>query len=359
MGLNPLQPELKQKNQNYKIQGRSPNQIQHKWAPSPKPNSATNRVGSACLGEAGTRTCVKLYPSVRHTSLPLTDTASPRRRDSQRYPSFAKTPKPSSLRRKNNSLPRASAVALTSPPASCNGGLHRTNRKLLPHLEERLLDHKSPKPTISFSRFSKVPPISTPKKIPNTSTFDSQGCILLDHEGSEPSREVTTVPSISVVTVNTPTDSFTENVHVSSTPLETAQVTLVTAVTDEKEPPPSTVMSVTPNEEICEQFDVAEPFVGNVDHVVNNSNSSPSFVPFAHNNLFAVLDSADANDPSSVPPAMELVISNSPIPFTFASHDTSPAPQDPPLNPSQRFKEMEWFTVTGKEKRSRGGGPHR
>ncbi|KAL0720830.1 hypothetical protein Bca4012_035429 [Brassica carinata] len=204
----------------------------------------------------------------------------------------------------------------------------------------------------------KVPHISTPKKIPNTSTFDSQGCILLDHEGSclttnenlengEPSREVTTVPSISVVTVNTPTDSFTENAHVSSTPLETAQVTLVTAVTDEKEPPPSTVMSVTPNEEICEQFDVAEPvdystqsapptpealsgkFVGNVDHVVNNSNSSPSFVPFAHNNLFAVLDSADANDPSSVPPAIELVISNSPIPFTFASHDTSPAPQDP------------------------------
>uniref|UniRef100_M4D3F0 Uncharacterized protein n=1 Tax=Brassica campestris TaxID=3711 RepID=M4D3F0_BRACM len=140
-----------------------------------------------------------------------------------------------------------------------------------------------------------------------------------------------------------------------------------------------------------EQLDVAEPvdsstqsvpptpeapsgkFVGNVDIVVDNSNSSPSSVPFVHDNLFAVLDSADASEPSSVPPAKELVFSNSPLPFTFASHDTSPIhPRDPfvddestlrsrggrPLKPSQRLKEMEWFTVTGKGKRGRGRGPH-
>ncbi|KAH0900440.1 hypothetical protein HID58_039943 [Brassica napus] len=247
-------------------------------------------------------------------------------------------------------------------------------------------------------------------------SFDSQGCILLDHEGSglpinenseieEPSREVTTVPSASVVAVNTPTGSFTEKVHVSCTPSEIVQVTHVTAVTDEKELPPPTVVSVSPNDETCKQLDVsvspndetckqldvAEPvdsstqsvpptpeapsgkFVGNVDIVVDNSNSSPSSVPFVHDNLFAVLDSADASEPSSVPPAKELVFSNSPLPFTFASHDTSPThPRDPfvddestlrsrggrPLKPSQRLKEMEWFTVTGKGKRGRGRGPH-
>ncbi|WZZ85063.1 hypothetical protein YC2023_113642 [Brassica napus] len=146
-------------------------------------------------------------------------------------------------------------------------------------------------------------------------------------------------------------------------------------------------VSVSPNDETCKQLDVAEPvdsstqsvpptpeapsgkFVGNVDIVVDNSNSSPSSVPFVHDNLFAVLDSADASEPSSVPPAKELVFSNSPLPFTFASHDTSPThPRDPfvddestlrsrggrPLKPSQRLKEMEWFTVTGKGKRGRG-----
>ncbi|KAH0849019.1 hypothetical protein HID58_090459, partial [Brassica napus] len=161
-------------------------------------------------------------------------------------------------------------------------------------------------------------------------SFDSQGCILLDHEGSglpinenseieEPSREVTTVPSASVVAVNTPTGSFTEKVHVSCTPSEIVQVTHVTAVTDEKELPPPTVVSVSPNDETCKQLDVsvspndetckqldvAEPvdsstqsvpptpeapsgkFVGNVDIVVDNSNSSPSSVPFVHDNLFA------------------------------------------------------------------------
>ncbi|KAF8065680.1 hypothetical protein N665_1165s0009 [Sinapis alba] len=265
------------------------------------------------------------------------------------------------------------------------------------------LGHKAPRclglPPVPIS---KVPQISTPKENPGSSSFDSQGCILLDHEGSglatnenseigEPSREVTTVTSTSVVTVNTPTDPLTEKVHVSCTSLETAQVTHVTVATDEKELPPSTEMSVSPNEEICEKLDVTEPvdsstqsapptpeapsgkFVENVDIVVDNSNSSPSFVPFAHDNLFAVLDNV-ANEPSSVPPAMELAISNSPLPFTFASHDSSPIhPRDPfvddestlksrggrPLKPSQRLKEMEWFTVTGKEKRGRGRGPRR
>uniref|UniRef100_M4EUW1 DUF4283 domain-containing protein n=1 Tax=Brassica campestris TaxID=3711 RepID=M4EUW1_BRACM len=262
---------------------------------------------------------------------------------------------------------------------------------------------------------TKSAPLESQEK-PDTLSFDSQGCILLDHEGSglpinenseieEPSREVTTVPSASVVAVNTPTGSFTEKVHVSCTPSETVQVTHVTAVTDEKELPPPTVVSVSPNDETCKQLDVsvspndetckqldvAEPvdsstqsvpptpeapsgkFVGNVDIVVDNSNSSPSSVPFVHDNLFAVLDSADASEPSSVPPAKELVFSNSPLPFTFASHDTSPIhPRDPfvddestlrsrggrPLKPSQRLKEMEWFTVTGKGKRGRGRGPH-
>ena len=262
---------------------------------------------------------------------------------------------------------------------------------------------------------TKSAPLESQEK-PDTLSFDSQGCILLDHEGSglpinenseieEPSREVTTVPSASVVAVNTPTGSFTEKVHVSCTPSEIVQVTHVTAVTDEKELPPPTVVSVSPNDETCKQLDVsvspndetckqldvAEPvdsstqsvpptpeapsgkFVGNVDIVVDNSNSSPSSVPFVHDNLFAVLDSADASEPSSVPPAKELVFSNSPLPFTFASHDTSPThPRDPfvddestlrsrggrPLKPSQRLKEMEWFTVTGKGKRGRGRGPH-
>ncbi|CAF1987367.1 hypothetical protein YC2023_084364 [Brassica napus] len=227
-------------------------------------------------------------------------------------------------------------------------------------------------------------------------------CILLDHEGSglpinenseigEPSREVTTVPSASVVAVNTPTGSFTEKVHVSCTPSETVQGTHVTAVTDEKELPPSTVVFVSLNDETCEQLDVAEPvdsstqsapptpkapsgkFVGNVDIVFDNSNSSPSSVPFVHDNLFAMLDSADDSEPSSVPLAKELVFSNSPLPFTFASNDTSPTHlRDPfvddestlrsrggrPLKPSQRLKEMEWFTVTRKGKRGRGRGPH-
>ncbi|WZZ42336.1 hypothetical protein YC2023_038595 [Brassica napus] len=264
--------------------------------------------------------------------------------------------------------------------------------------------HKSLKAT-------KSAPLESQEKT-DALSFDSQGCILLDHEGSglpinenseieEPSREVTTVPSASVVAVNTPTGSFTEKVHVSCTPSEIVQVTHVTAVTDEKELPPPTVVSVSPNDETCKQLDVsvspndetckqldvAEPvdsstqsvpptpeapsgkFVGNVDIVVDNSNSSPSSVPFVHDNLFAVLDSADASEPSSVPPAKELVFSNSPLPFTFASHDTSPThPRDPfvddestlrsrggrPLKPSQRLKEMEWFTVTGKGKRGRG-----
>uniref|UniRef100_M4EUL8 Uncharacterized protein n=1 Tax=Brassica campestris TaxID=3711 RepID=M4EUL8_BRACM len=292
---------------------------------------------------------------------------------------------------------------------------------------------------------------------------------------SSVTAKVPLVPSASVVAVNTPTGSFTEKVHVSCTPSETVQVTHVTAVTDEKELPPPTVVSVSPNDETCKQLDVsvspndetckqldvsvspndetckqldvsvspndetckqldvsvspndetckqldvsvspndetckqldvsvspndetckqldvAEPvdsstqsvpptpeapsgkFVGNVDIVVDNSNSSPSSVPFVHDNLFAVLDSADASEPSSVPPAKELVFSNSPLPFTFASHDTSPIhPRDPfvddestlrsrggrPLKPSQRLKEMEWFTVTGKGKRGRGRGPH-
>ncbi|WZZ83577.1 hypothetical protein YC2023_104149 [Brassica napus] len=268
--------------------------------------------------------------------------------------------------------------------------------------------HKSLKAT-------KSAPLESQEKT-DALSFDSQGCILLDHEGSglpinenseieEPSREVTTVPSASVVAVNTPTGSFTEKVHVSCTPSEIVQVTHVTAVTDEKELPPPTVVSVSPNDETCKQLDVsvspndetckqldvAEPvdsstqsvpptpeapsgkFVGNVDIVVDNSNSSPSSVPFVHDNLFAVLDSADASEPSSVPPAKELVFSNSPLPFTFASHDTSPThPRDPfvddestlrsrggrPLKPSQRLKEMEWFTVTGKGKRGRGRGPH-
>ncbi|CDY24743.1 BnaA06g33760D [Brassica napus] len=208
---------------------------------------------------------------------------------------------------------------------------------------------------------------------------------------SSVTAKVPLVPSASVVAVNTPTGSFTEKVHVSCTPSEIVQVTHVTAVTDEKELPPPTVVSVSPNDETCKQLDVAEPvdsstqsvpptpeapsgkFVGNVDIVVDNSNSSPSSVPFVHDNLFAVLDSADASEPSSVPPAKELVFSNSPLPFTFASHDTSPThPRDPfvddestlrsrggrPLKPSQRLKEMEWFTVTGKGKRGRGRGPH-
>ena len=75
------------------------------------------------------------------------------------------------------------------------------------------------------------------------------------------------------------------------------------------------------------------------------------------------MDSADANEPLGVPPAMELVISKSPLPFTSASHGSSlTQPQDPfvadestlrsrggrPLKPSQRLKEMEWFTIAGK-----------
>ncbi|CAF1936627.1 unnamed protein product [Brassica napus] len=129
---------------------------------------------------------------------------------------------------------------------------------------------------------------------------------------SSVTAKVPLVPSASVVAVNTPTGSFTEKVHVSCTPSEIVQVTHVTAVTDEKELPPPTVVSVSPNDETCKQLDVsvspndetckqldvAEPvdsstqsvpptpeapsgkFVGNVDIVVDNSNSSPPSVPF-------------------------------------------------------------------------------
>ncbi|KAH0868964.1 hypothetical protein HID58_075986 [Brassica napus] len=177
-------------------------------------------------------------------------------------------------------------------------------------------------------------------------------CILLDHEGSglpinenseigEPSREVTTVPSASVVAVNTPTGSFTEKVHVSCTPSETVQGTHVTAVTDEKELPPSTVVFVSLNDETCEQLDVAEPvdsstqsapptpkapsgkFVGNVDIVFDNSNSSPSSVPFVHDNLFAMLDSADDSEPSSVPLAKELDLVENKLDYHLTSSENT------------------------------------
>lgn len=84
------------------------------------------------------------------------------------------------------------------------------------------------------------------KESPEITSFDSQGCILLDHENNdlttndnsevgERRSELTTVSSVSVVAVNTPKNSSTEDVPVAGASMETALVTaLDTDVSDEK-----------------------------------------------------------------------------------------------------------------------------
>ncbi|KAG2245079.1 hypothetical protein Bca52824_093063 [Brassica carinata] len=181
------------------------------------------------------------------------------------------------------------------------------------------------------------------KECPDITSIDSQGCILLDHEESdlstkenseigEPRSEVTTV---SVVTVNTPT----EDVSLAKIPT-------------------TNVMAASSSYETFEQFDVSnhvdssphspptsEAFLGKVDNVVDTSFSSPSSVPFVHKNLFAVLDNDEVKDPAAVP-ALDFLFSITILSFCGR-----------PLKPSQRLKEMEWFTA-GKGKRGRGRGPH-
>ncbi|KAF3534798.1 hypothetical protein DY000_02039182 [Brassica cretica] len=232
-----------------------------------------------------------------------------------------------------------------------------------------------------------------------STSFDSQGCILLDHEKNdlttndnseigEPRSEVTTVSSVSFVAVNTPKNSSTENVPVASTPNETSFITaLDTDVFDEKEIPTSTVMAASSSEEIFEQVEISKPVdssthslpqisdapLGEVDNVVDNTFTSPTSVPFVHNNLFAVLDNAEASEPPAVSPAMELVFTNSPLPSSAsAPHDTAPGQSRDffveeltqrsrggrPLKPSQRLKDMEWFTVPVKGRRGRGKAPY-
>ncbi|KAL0700572.1 hypothetical protein Bca4012_056694 [Brassica carinata] len=237
------------------------------------------------------------------------------------------------------------------------------------------------------------------KESPDITSFDSQGCILLDHENSdlttndnsesgERRSEVTTVSSVSVVAVNTPKNSSTEDVPVASTPKETALVTaLDTDVSDEKEIPTSTVMAASSSEEIFEQVDVSKPVdssthsppqisdapLEEVDNVVDNIFTSPTSVPFVQNNLFVVLDNAEASEPLAVSPAKELVFMNSPLPSSAsAPHDTAPGQARDllieestqrsrggrPLKPSQRLKDMEWFTVPVKGRRGRGKAPY-
>ncbi|KAL0728058.1 hypothetical protein Bca4012_024151 [Brassica carinata] len=126
------------------------------------------------------------------------------------------------------------------------------------------------------------------KECPDITSIDSQGCILLDHEESdlstkenseigEPRSEVTTV---SVVTVNTPT----EDVSLASVPKETAHFDVSNHVDSSPHSPPT-----------------SEAFLGKVDNVVDTSFSSPSSVPFVHKNLFAVLDNDEVKDPAAVP----------------------------------------------------------
>lgn len=219
------------------------------------------------------------------------------------------------------------------------------------------------------------------KESPEITSFDSQGCILLDHENNdlttndnsevgERRSELTTVSSVSVVAVNTPKNSSTEDVPVAGASMETALVTaLDTDVSDGKNIPTSTVMAASSSEEISEQVGVSKPVefsmhsppqisdapLEQVDNVVDNTFTSPTSVPFVHHNLFGVLDNDEASEPQAVSPAMELVFMNSPLPSSAsAPHDTAPGlsrdlVEDStqrsrggrPLKPSQRLKDME------------------
>ncbi|KAF2580071.1 hypothetical protein F2Q70_00007536 [Brassica cretica] len=144
-------------------------------------------------------------------------------------------------------------------------------------------------------------------------------------------------------------------------PKETALVSaLDTDVFVEKEIPTSTVMGLmatSSSEEIFEQVDVSKPVdssthslpqtsdatLGEVDNVVDNTFTSPTSVPFFHNNLFAVLDYAEASEPPAVSQAKELVFINSPLPSSAsAPHNTAPG----------QSRDLEEST-----QRSRGGRP--
>lgn len=102
--------------------------------------------------------------------------------------------------------------------------------------------------------------------------------------------------------------------------------------------------------------------------MVDNPFTSSTSVPFVHNNLFAVLDNAEASEPPAPSPAMELVFTNSPLPSSVsAPHDTAPGKSrdlfveestqrshgSRSLKPSQRLKDIEWFTVPVKGRRGR------
>ncbi|KAF3526648.1 hypothetical protein F2Q69_00049459 [Brassica cretica] len=141
-------------------------------------------------------------------------------------------------------------------------------------------------------------------------------------------------------------------------------------------------MAASSSEEIFEQLEVSKPVdssthslpqisdapLGEVDYVVDNTFTSPTSVPFVHNNLFAVLDNAEASEPPAVSPAMELVFTNSPLPSSasapgqsrdfFVEESTQRSRGGRPLKPSQRLKDMEWFTVPVKGRRGRGKGPY-
>lgn len=99
--------------------------------------------------------------------------------------------------------------------------------------------------------------------------------------------------------------------------------------------------------------------------MVENIINSPSYIQFVHNNLFAVLDSAEATEPelsfmnslipSTISAPHDIVLSQARDPFVEAYDDSIQRLRGGrPLKPTQRLKEMEWFIITGKGRRSRG-----
>ncbi|KAL0730038.1 hypothetical protein Bca4012_026131 [Brassica carinata] len=145
-------------------------------------------------------------------------------------------------------------------------------------------------------------------------------------------------------------EKFKRNLHkvtLPDTPKETALVTALDTDVNVSKPVDSSMHSPPK---------ISDAPLGEVDNVVDNTFTSSTSVPFVHNNLFVVLDNAEASEPPTVLPAMELVFTNSPLPSSAsAPHDTVPGQSRDlfveestqrshggrPLKPSQRLKDIE------------------